>query len=114
MQFTKATDHKCESCGKLFSEAGHLKTHIHTIHEGHKDHKCEYFSKSFSQVQYFSKKTYHTMHSRVQKLHANPTCSLERLSPFRLCLRKFFLIIVEFVLKLDFSKRFSCSILIVF
>ena len=115
MQFTKATDHKCESCSKLFSEAGHLKTHIHTIHEGHKNHKCESFStKSFSQAQYFSKKTYHTMHSRIQRLHVNPTCFLERLCPFRLCLRKIFLIIVEFVLKLDFSKRFSRSILIVF
>ena len=33
-------DHKCESCGKSFSQAGNLKKHIHTVHEGHKDHKC--------------------------------------------------------------------------
>ena len=32
--------HKCKSCGKSFSQAGKLKRHIHTIHEGHKDHKC--------------------------------------------------------------------------
>ena len=34
-------DHKCESCGKSFSEAGNLKKHICTVHEGHKDFKCE-------------------------------------------------------------------------
>ena len=31
-------DHKCENCGKSFSE-GQLKIHIHTVHEGHKDYK---------------------------------------------------------------------------
>ena len=30
--------HKCESCGKLFSEAGYLKFHIHTIHDRCKDY----------------------------------------------------------------------------
>ena len=39
----------CESCGKSFSGAGSLKTHTHTIHEGHKDYKCELCGKSFSQ-----------------------------------------------------------------
>ena len=33
------TDLKCESCGKSFSQAGDLKKHIHTIHEGHKNYK---------------------------------------------------------------------------
>ena len=41
---------KCESCGKLFSQAGYLKKHIYIIHQGHKDHKCEYCGKSFSQA----------------------------------------------------------------
>ena len=29
--------------------AGNLKRHIHTVHEGHKDNKCESCGKSFSQ-----------------------------------------------------------------
>ena len=29
-------DYKCEFCGKLFTTAGHLKKHIHTIHEATK------------------------------------------------------------------------------
>ena len=42
----------CESCEKSFSGAGSLKTHIHTIHEGHKDHKCESCGKSYSQAKF--------------------------------------------------------------
>ena len=30
--------HKCESNGKSFSQAGTLKKHIHTVHDAHKDH----------------------------------------------------------------------------
>ena len=41
--------HKCKSCGKSFSRVDHLKRHIKTVHEGHKDHKCESCSKSVSQ-----------------------------------------------------------------
>ena len=37
--------HKCKFCARSFSQAGNLKRHIHTAHEGHKDHKCESFSK---------------------------------------------------------------------
>ena len=32
--------HKCESCGKLFTVAGSLRTHIKSVHNGQKDHKC--------------------------------------------------------------------------
>ena len=32
-------DHKCESCGKLFSVARNLKRHINAVHNGQKDHK---------------------------------------------------------------------------
>ena len=39
---------KCESCGKLFSQAEILKRHKHTVHEGHKYYKCELCEKSFS------------------------------------------------------------------
>ena len=42
-------DHKCESCGKSFSQVRDLKRHIHTIHEGHKDYKCETCGKSFAE-----------------------------------------------------------------
>ena len=38
-------DHKafeCQSCGKLFTQAGHMRNHIKTIHKGHKDFKCDF------------------------------------------------------------------------
>ena len=34
-------DHKCGSCSKSYFQAGDLKIHIKTVHKGHKDHKCE-------------------------------------------------------------------------
>ena len=42
-------EHKCGSCSKSFIQACHLKRHIHTVHEGHKDYHCKSCSKSFSQ-----------------------------------------------------------------
>ena len=54
-------EHKCESCGKLFSRAEHLKRHINAVHEGNQDHKCEFCLKSFSQAGYL-KKHIHTIH----------------------------------------------------
>ena len=38
-------EYKCEYCGKSYSKARSLKTHIHTVHEGHKDNKCEDYGK---------------------------------------------------------------------
>ena len=38
---------KCDSCGKSLTRADSLKTHIKTIHEGHKDFKCDSCGKFF-------------------------------------------------------------------
>ena len=44
-------DHKCDSCGKAFSLAGDLKKHIiNTVHNGLKDHKCDSCGKEFSRA----------------------------------------------------------------
>ena len=43
-------DHKCDSCEKAFSRAGHLKIHINAVHNGQKDHKCDICGKAFSQA----------------------------------------------------------------
>ena len=37
------------TCGKSFTQAGNLRKHIKTVHEGHKNHKCNSSEKSFSQ-----------------------------------------------------------------
>ena len=42
--------HKCDSCGKAFSDAGILNRHINAVHYGKKDHKCDICGKAFSQV----------------------------------------------------------------
>ena len=54
-------DHKCESCGKTFTDARNLKRHIHIIHEGRKNHKCKSCGKSFSQ-------SHHLKH-HIQVIH---------------------------------------------
>ena len=43
-------DHKCNSCGKSYSEAGTLKKHINAVHNGQKDHKCNSCEKAFSEA----------------------------------------------------------------
>ena len=43
-------NHKCNSCGKSFSHAGNLKTHINSVHNGQKYHKCESCGKAFSKA----------------------------------------------------------------
>ena len=50
--------YKCESCGKSFCDAGILRMHIHTVHDGHKDHKCKSCGKSFTGKPYLRKHTY--------------------------------------------------------
>ena len=47
--------HKCESCGKSFSDVHDLKRHIHTIHEGNKKYKCESCGKSYSRAHHLKK-----------------------------------------------------------
>ena len=42
-------DHKCDHCGKCFSQSGSLKLHIKAIHEGQRDHKCQHCEQSFAQ-----------------------------------------------------------------
>ena len=59
-------DNKCESCGKLFSQAANLKRHIHLIHEGNKDYKCESCGKSFS-------------HAWNLKKHLQSSCKSQKL-----------------------------------
>ena len=75
-------DHKCESCGKSFSQKMNLKRHIHTVHEGHKDYKCESCGKSFSGAQYL-KKHIHTIHE------GNKDNKCESCGKFFFCITKF-------------------------
>ena len=60
-QYIGHKDHKCDSCGKSFSQQGHLKRHIHTVHEGRKDLKCESCDKSFTRAT--------TLKQHVQAIH---------------------------------------------
>ena len=32
---------KCDSFGKSFTQAGNLRVHIKTVHEGHSDFECD-------------------------------------------------------------------------
>ena len=57
--------HRCESCGKSFTHAHSLKTHIHKVHKGHKDYKCESCGKLFTTATYLKfhlKKHMHMVH----------------------------------------------------
>ena len=46
----KKRDHKCDSCGKTYSQASILKKHINAVHYGIKDHKCDTCGMKFSQA----------------------------------------------------------------
>ena len=39
--FTKVKKFKCYSCGKSFTQAGNLRVHIKTVHEGHSNFECD-------------------------------------------------------------------------
>ena len=60
-------DHKCDSCEKVFSEAGTLNRHINKMHEYkvHEDnkecYKCEYCEKLFRQS--------HTLKTHIRSVH---------------------------------------------
>ena len=41
---------KCDLCGKSFTQAGNLKKHINSVHNGQKDHKCDLCLKTFSEA----------------------------------------------------------------
>ena len=44
-------EHKCDSCGKSFSQVGNLKSHINYVHKyDQKDNKCGSCEKAFTQV----------------------------------------------------------------
>ena len=43
----KATKITCESCSKSFTAAQHLKGHIFTVHEGHKDLRKKIESRAY-------------------------------------------------------------------
>ena len=94
-------DHKCESCGKSFSQEGDLKKHIHTVHERHKDYKCDSCGKSFTTANYL-KKHIHTIHEsrdrKVQIFHEprSFTFICSNCEPRSLTFMNFFDVLVHF------------------
>ena len=69
-------NHKCESCGKLFSEARVLKKHINKFHKGHKlenfkDYKCECCGKSFPKKEDLKCHTEKSLMIILQSLNKN-------------------------------------------
>ena len=47
--FECVKNHKCETCGKVFSLKGNLKKHLKHVHKGIKAYKCYICSRTFSQ-----------------------------------------------------------------
>ena len=43
------TVHQCSFCETTFSQLGHLKIHIETVHGGIKNYQCDFCGKSFTE-----------------------------------------------------------------
>ena len=55
--------HKCDTCGKDYSNNYNLKHHISRVHEGAKPHKCGYCEKTFSSTSDLNK--------HIKRVHEN-------------------------------------------
>ena len=66
---------KCKACGKTFSRAQYLKTHILTVHQGQKRYKCDTCGKLFASERHVKKHIYiiHEGH-KEQKNHKCESC----------------------------------------
>ena len=66
---------KCKACGKTFSRAQYLKTHILTIHQGQKRYKCDTCGKLFASERHV-KKHINIIHEghKEQKNHKCESC----------------------------------------
>ena len=42
--------HACTQCAAAFGRAGHLATHVRTVHEKHRDHACPQCAAAFGEV----------------------------------------------------------------
>ena len=60
-------DYKCDSCGKSFTISRSLEYHLHTVHDGYKDYKCESCDKSFSRAQYLRRHILKVHEGNIEK-----------------------------------------------
>ena len=62
-------NHKCESCGKAFSNSGRRKRHIDTVHKGLKPHQCCFCNTAYGQSG--------DLKRHIKRCHPNEYKSLE-------------------------------------